>query len=163
MLIRNIGFKIYFSSKIWTIFANKILGRIVALDYGKVRTGIAVTDDLHLIASGLCTVETKNLLNFLIDYGSQETIDRFVIGEPRQMNNLPSESELLIKPFIDILGTAFPGIPIERQDERFTSKLAQRSLIESGISKKKRRDKSLIDEVSATLILQAHLNKYSEK
>ena len=138
------------------------MGRIVALDYGKVRTGIAVTDDLHLIASGLCTVDTKNLLSFLKDYRSKETIDRFVIGEPRQMNNLPSESEEFIKPFIKVLGDTFPGIPIERQDERFTSKLAQQSLIESGVGKKKRRDKALIDEVSATLILQAHLNKYSE-
>ena len=138
------------------------MGRIVALDYGKVRTGIAVTDDLHLIASGLCTVDTKNLLSFLKDYSSKETIDRFVIGEPRQMNNLPSESEEFIKPFVKVLGDTFPGIPIERQDERFTSKLAQQSLIESGVGKKKRREKALIDEVSATLILQAHLNKYSE-
>ncbi len=138
------------------------MGRIVALDYGKVRTGIAVTDDLHLIASGLCTVDTKNLLSFLKNYSRKETIDRFVIGEPRQMNNLPSESEEFIKPFIKVLGDTFPGIPIERQDERFTSKLAQQSLIESGVGKKKRRDKALIDEVSATLILQAHLNKYSE-
>ena len=138
------------------------MGRIVALDYGKVRTGIAVTDDLHLIASGLCTVDTKNLLSFLKDYGSKETIDRFVIGEPRQMNNLPSESEEFIRPFVKVLGDTFPGIPIERQDERFTSKIALQSLIESGIGKKKRRDKALIDEVSATLILQAHLNKYSE-
>ena len=138
------------------------MGRIIGLDYGKVRTGIAVTDELPLIASGLCTVDTKNLLSFLKNYSRQETIDRFVIGEPRQMNNLPSESEVFIKPFIEALSTAFPGIPIERQDERFTSKLAQQSLIESGVGKKKRRDKALIDEVSATLILQAHLNKYSE-
>ena len=138
------------------------MGRIVALDYGKVRTGIAVTDDLHLIASGLCTVDTKNLLSFLKDYSSKETIDRFVVGEPRQMDNLPSESEEFIKPFVKVLGETFPGIPIERQDERFTSKIAQQSLIESGVGKKKLRDKALIDEVSATLILQAHLNKYSE-
>ena len=149
--------------KIWAIFANKILGRIVALDYGKVRTGIAVTDELHLIASGLCTVDTKNLLQFLKEYGRQELIDRFVVGEPRQMDNTPSESESLIRPFLKQLDEIFPEIPIERQDERFTSKMAQLSLVESGIGKKRRRDKALIDEVSATLILQAYLDKISRK
>ena len=149
--------------KIWAIFANKILGRIVALDYGKVRTGIAVTDELHLIASGLCTVDTKNLLQFLKEYSRQELIDRFVVGEPRQMDNTPSESESLIRPFLKQLDEIFPEIPIERQDERFTSKMAQLSLVESGIGKKRRRDKALIDEVSATLILQAYLDKISRK
>ena len=136
------------------------MGRIVALDYGRVRTGIAVTDELHLIASGLRTVETRELLDFLISYSQQEQIDRFVIGEPKQMDNSPSEVEVLIKPFIEKLKKALPNIPVERQDERFTSKMAQRSLIDSGVRKMKRRDKSLVDEVSATLILQAHLNKY---
>ena len=135
------------------------MGRIVALDYGTVRTGIAVTDELHLIASGLCTVDTSGLLKFLKEYSEQETVDKFVIGEPKQMDNTASESEAHIKKFISKLKVSLPEIPIERQDERFTSKLAQRSLIESGVSKKRRRDKSLIDEVSATLILQAHLNK----
>ena len=137
------------------------MGRIVALDYGKVRTGIAVTDELHLIASGLCTVETKDLLDFLKTYEQQEAIDRFVIGEPRQMNNLPSESEAAIRAFIERLAKTFPDIPIERQDERFTSKLAKQSLLESGIRKKRRQDKALVDEISATLILQAHLSKYT--
>ena len=135
------------------------MGKIVALDYGKVRTGVAVTDDLHLIATGLCTVESKNLIPFLEEYNQEETIDTFVVGEPRQMNNLPSESEVLISTFIEKLKTAFPHIPVERQDERFTSKMAQKSLIESGVKKKKRRDKALLDEVSATLILQAYLDK----
>ena len=135
------------------------MGKIVALDYGKVRTGVAVTDDLHLIATGLCTVESKNLIPFLEEYNQEETIDAFVVGEPRQMNNLPSESEVLISTFIEKLKTAFPHIPVERQDERFTSKMAQKSLIESGVKKKKRRDKALLDEVSATLILQAYLDK----
>ncbi len=136
------------------------MGRIVALDYGTVRTGIAVTDELHLIASGLCAVETKGLLDFLKNYAEKETIDKFVVGEPKQMDNTASESEAHIKQFIAKLKNVFPGIPIERQDERFTSKMAQKSLIESGVSKKRRRDKYLIDEVSATLILQAHLSKY---
>ena len=159
MLRTNNGDKSYMDNKISAIFANKNLGRIVALDYGTVRTGIAVTDELHLIASGLCTVKTGGLLKFLKNYSEEETIDKFVIGEPKQMDNTASESETHIKSFILKLKELFPEIPIERQDERFTSKLAQRSLIESGISKKRRRDKSLIDEVSATLILQAHLSK----
>lgn len=155
--------KSYIDNKLWSIFANKILGKIVALDYGKVRTGVAVTDDLHLIATGLCTVETKELLPFLEKYNREESIDAFVIGEPRQMNNLPSESEELISPFIVKLRSVFPQIPIERQDERFTSKMAQRSLIESGVKKKKRQDKALLDEISATLILQAYLDKIKNR
>lgn len=137
------------------------MGRIVALDYGRVRTGIAVTDQLHMIASGLCTVETNNLIEFLKEYHQKEVIDKFVIGEPRQMNNQPSESEPMIRKFMESLLRIFPGIPIERQDERFTSKLAQRSLIDAGLGKKRRRNKALIDEVSATLILQAHINKFT--
>lgn len=162
MLRPNNESKSYTDNKIWAIFANKILGKIVALDYGQVRTGIAVTDELHMIASGLCTVDTQNLMEFLKDYNQQEELDTFVIGEPKQMNNLPSESETLIKSFIEKLAVNFPDIPIVRQDERFTSKMAQRSLIESGIGKKRRRDKSLVDEVSATLILQAYLNRLSK-
>lgn len=160
MLRINNELKSYMDNKIWAIFANKILGRIVALDYGTIRTGIAVTDELHLIASGLCAIETKGLLEFLKNYAEKETIDKFVVGEPKQMDNTASESEAHIKRFIAKLTNVFPGIPIERQDERFTSKMAKNSLIESGISKKRRRDKYLIDEVSATLILQAHLSKY---
>lgn len=162
MLRANNKSKSYIDNKLWIIFANKILGRIVALDYGKVRTGIAVTDDLHLIASGLCTVDTQNIMDFLKDYGQKEKLDLFVIGEPKQMNNLPSESENLIKSFIERLSVKFPDIPIMRQDERFTSKLALQSLVEGGVKKKRRQDKSLVDEVSATLILQAYLNKLTK-
>lgn len=135
------------------------MGRIVALDYGKVRTGIAVTDELQLIASGLTTVETKQLLNFLRKYVSEEKVEKFVIGEPKQMNNLPSESEELIKPFLRTLDGVFPKIPVERQDERFTSKMAFQTMIDSGLNKKRRRDKALVDEISATIILQAYLNR----
>lgn len=131
----------------------------MALDYGKVRTGIAVTDELQIIASGLTTVNTKDLLNFLRTYVQQENVVRFVVGEPKQMNNLPSESEALIKPFLNTLARTFPEIPIERQDERFTSKMAVRTMIDSGIGKQKRKNKALIDEISATIILQAHLNR----
>ncbi|MDL5512741.1 Holliday junction resolvase RuvX [Arenibacter sp. M-2] len=135
------------------------MGRILALDYGKQRTGIAVTDELQLIASGLTTVDTKELLNFLRKYVSEEKVEKFVIGEPKQMNNLPSESEELIKPFLRTLEGVFPKIPVERQDERFTSKMAFQTMIDSGLNKKQRRDKALVDEISATIILQAYLNR----
>lgn len=134
------------------------MARILALDYGKVRTGIAVTDELQLIASGLTTVETKNLISFLADYLDQEQVEKFVVGLPKQMDNSPSESEVLIQPFLTKLSAKFPGIPIERQDERFTSKMAFQSMLDSGMKKKKRQNKALVDEISATLILQAHLN-----
>jgi len=131
----------------------------MALDYGRVRTGIAVTDELQIIASGLTTVNTKELLNFLKVYVQQENVVKFVVGEPRQMNNLPSESEVYIKPFLKTMGEVFPHIPIERQDERFTSKMAVQTMIDSGIGKQKRRNKALVDEISATIILQAYLNR----
>jgi putative Holliday junction resolvase len=136
-----------------------IVGRIVALDYGRVRTGIAVTDELQLIASGLTTVATGNLINFLKEYAEKEEIAGFVVGEPRQMDNTPSDAEALIGPFLTTLGKEFPSLPIERQDERFTSRMALQSMIEGGLGKKKRRDKALVDEISATLILQAYLNR----
>lgn len=135
------------------------LGRLLALDYGKRRTGIAITDEMQLIASGLTTVDTDELMSFLKAYKDMDSVTGFVVGEPKQMNNLPSESEALIQPFIKNLAKQFPQIPISRQDERFTSKLAIRSLVEAGVKKKQRRNKALIDEVSATLILQAYLNK----
>jgi len=135
------------------------LGRIVGLDYGKKRTGIAVTDELQLIASGLTTVPTNELLEFLKKYISEEKVEKFVVGEPRQMNNTPSESEMYIAPFLSRLKKAFPEIPVVREDERFTSKLAIRTMIDSGLKKKHRRDKALVDEISATIILQAYLNK----
>ena len=135
------------------------MGRIVALDYGRVRTGIAVTDELQLIASGLTTVATGNLINFLKEYAEKEEIAGFVVGEPRQMDNTPSDAEVLIGPFLTTLGKEFPSLPIERQDERFTSRMAMQSMIVGGLGKKKRRDKALVDEISATLILQAYLNR----
>lgn len=135
------------------------MGRIVALDYGKVRTGIAVTDELQIIASGLTTVDTKDLLSFLRNYVKLEKVERFVVGEPKQMNNLPSESEELIKPFLRTLEGVFPKIPVERQDERFTSKMAFQTMIDSGLKKQQRKNKALVDEISATIILQAYLNR----
>lgn len=137
----------------------KSMGRILAIDYGKIRTGIAVTDELKLIASGLTTVNTKELFSFLTNYISQEQVELFIIGEPKQMNNLPSESEHLILPFINKLKSTFHKIPIKRVDERFTSKMAFQTMIDSGINKKQRSNKGLIDEISATIILQTYLNQ----
>jgi putative Holliday junction resolvase len=142
-------------------FCKKInLGRIIALDYGKVRTGIAITDELQLIASGLTTVPTKELIPFLKQYVANEEIDTLVIGEPKQMDNTPSESEILIQGFLKELKKVFPAMPIVRQDERFTSKMAMQSMIAGGMKKKQRRNKEMVDEISATLILQAYMNKY---
>lgn len=135
------------------------MARILALDYGKVRTGIAVTDELQLIASGLTTVETKDLIVFLVDYLEKEAVEKFVVGLPKQMDNTPSESEELIQPFLKKLLAKFPTIQIERQDERFTSKMAFQSMLDSGMKKKKRQNKAIVDEISATLILQAYLNR----
>ncbi|MDF0715876.1 Holliday junction resolvase RuvX [Muricauda sp. 334s03] len=136
------------------------MARILALDFGKVRTGIAVTDELQLIASGLKTIETKDLLTFLEEYTQKEQVERFVVGLPKQMDNTASESEVLIQDFLKKLTAKFPSIPMERQDERFTSKMAFQSMLDSGMKKKKRRDKALVDEISATLILQAYLNRF---
>ena len=135
------------------------MGRILALDFGKKRSGVAVTDPLQIIASGLATVETKQLLIFLKEYISKEKVDIFVVGLPKQMNNQPSESEHFIQPFIKKLKNTFPNIPIEREDERFTSKLAFQAMIDSGMKKKQRQNKATIDEISATLILQSFLNR----
>lgn len=135
------------------------MGRIISLDYGVKRTGIAVTDSLQLIASGLKTVETSALLQFLKDYCKTETVDVIVVGLPKQMNNQLSESEALIKPFVKILKSSFPLICIEREDERFTSKIALQSMIDGGSTKKQRRNKATIDQISATLILQSYLNR----
>jgi len=133
------------------------MARILAIDFGKVRTGLAVTDELQIIASGLTTVPTKELIDFLKDYVNKEQVELFLVGEPKQMNNEASESEVLITPFISQLRTFFPDIPIKRVDERFTSKMAAQTLLDSGVKKKKRQNKALLDEISATIILQSYL------
>jgi putative holliday junction resolvase len=135
-----------------------MMGRVLALDFGRVRTGIAVTDELQLIASGLTTVKTSDLLTFLKNYTSKETVDSFVVGLPKQMNNEPSESEILITHFLKKIQKAFPQTSIIRVDERFTSKMAFQSMIDTGLKKKHRRNKALIDEISATIILQSFLD-----
>lgn len=133
------------------------MARLLAIDYGTKRTGIAITDELQIIASGLTTVDTKQLLPFLKDYISKEKVELFIIGEPKQMNNEVSESEAAILPFIEKLSKAIPQIPIVRVDERFTSKMAFQTMIDSGLTKSQRRNKALVDEISATIILQSYM------
>ena len=133
------------------------MSRILAIDYGMKRTGIAITDELQIIASGLTTVDTNELIKFLKEYTTKESVELFVIGEPKQMDNTASESEALIIPFIIKLQKQFPKIPITRVDERFTSKMAFQTMIDSGLNKNQRKNKALVDEISATLILQSYL------
>jgi putative holliday junction resolvase len=134
------------------------MGRLLAIDYGSKRCGIAVTDEMQIIASGLTTVDTKNLINFLKSYCKDESVDLFLIGLPKQMNNELSETEPLILKCIKILKKEIPHIRIERVDERFTSKMAFQTMIDSGLKKKQRQNKALVDEISATLILQSYLH-----
>lgn len=133
------------------------MGRILAIDYGQKRTGLAVTDELKLIASALDTVPTMEVLGYLKKYILKNPVDCFVVGEPKQLDNSPSGSARFIEPFLKQLTQAFPGVRIERVDERFTSLLAGRAILESGIKKMARRDKSLVDRVSATIILQSFM------
>ena len=135
------------------------MGRLLAIDYGTKRTGIAITDELKLIASGLTTVNTKELLKFLNKYFTSENVDVVLIGEPRQRDGTHSLIEVEIKKFVIILSEAFPKLKIERVDERFTSKIALQTMIDSGLKKKQRQNKELIDEISATIILQDYLYK----
>ncbi|MDT0650151.1 Holliday junction resolvase RuvX [Autumnicola edwardsiae] len=135
------------------------MARILALDYGVKRTGIAVTDEMQIIASGLATVATKELLIYLEGYFKSENVELVLIGEPRQMDNTASESEVYIQEFLKKFSEKFPQMQMKRVDERFTSKMAFQSMIDSGMSKKKRKDKALVDEISATIILQSYLYK----
>ncbi|MCK9344111.1 MAG: Holliday junction resolvase RuvX, partial [Massilibacteroides sp.] len=120
-------------------------------------TGIAVTDILQLISNGLTTVKTADLLNFLKDYVAKEKVDRIIVGLPKQMNNAPSESMRYIEPFVNKLKKEIVDIPVEYYDERFTSVLAHRAMLDGGLKKKKRQEKALVDEISATIILQSYM------
>jgi putative Holliday junction resolvase len=133
--------------------------RILAIDYGMKRTGIAVTDEMQFIASGLTTVDSLKALDFLKDYFTKEKVERVLIGEPKQMNGLPSESAPLIEAFVTKFVAQFPDMQLERVDERFTSKMAFQTMIDSGLKKKQRQDKALIDEISATIMLQDYLSR----
>ena len=133
------------------------MARVLEIDFGKIRTGIAVTDELKIIASGLITVNTSDLLSFLKEYTSKEKVELFLMGLPKQMDNSDSESEALILPFLKKIEKLFPQIPMKRIDERFTSKMAFQTMIDSGMKKKQRRNKAMVDEISATIILQSYL------
>lgn len=134
------------------------MGRVLAIDYGKIRTGLAVSDIQRIIASPLQTVDTKNLFAFLDEYLKREEVDEFVVGLAKQMDNTPSESSVYIEPFVQELSLRFPQKKINRIDERFTSKIATQSILSAGANKKQRRDKRLVDLVSAVIILQDFLN-----
>lgn len=132
------------------------MARILAIDYGKKRTGLAVSDELQIIAGGLTTVETKTLLDYILNYLQRENVERIVVGLPKQMNNTPSENMVRIEPFVNRL-RKLVTIPVEFYDERFTSVLAHKAMLESGIGKMARRNKELVDEISATIILQSYM------
>ncbi len=133
------------------------MSRILAIDYGKKRTGIAVTDVLQIIANGLTTVPTHELPDFLLDYVKKEPVERIVVGHPKQMNNEDSENMRRIVPFVNRLKKMLPDIPVEYVDERFTSVLAHQAMLDGGLKKKDRQNKALVDEISATIILQSYL------
>lgn len=132
--------------------------RILSIDYGQKRTGIAVTDEMQIIASGLTTIPTHTLIDFLKDYFSKEKVESVLIGEPRQMNGQPSESASVINGFVTHFSNVFPDMKVIRVDERFTSKMAFQTMIDSGLNKKQRQNKGLIDEISATIMLQDYLS-----
>lgn len=129
----------------------------MAIDYGKKRTGIAVTDPMQIIANGLTTVATSELMDFLLKYTAQEKVERIVVGYPKQMNNKDSENMKRIVPFVNLLKKKLPDIPVEWVDERFTSVLAHQAMIDGGLKKSARQNKALVDEISATIILQSYL------
>jgi len=135
------------------------MSRILAIDYGIKRTGIAVTDELQIIASGLTTVPSETAIPFLKDYFSKEEVAKVLIGEPKQMNGLASESTPIIEKFVNDFKIAFPEIPVVRVDERFTSKMAFQTMIDSGLKKKQRQNKGLVDEIAATILLQDYLTR----
>ena len=135
--------------------------RVLAFDYGTKRIGIAVTDPLQIIATGLDTIHPKNIIEYLKKYLSTEQVELFVVGEPRQMNGSPSQSAPHIKGFITTLNKNFPEIPVEQIDERFTSKMASAVVAQSGFKKTDRQNKERLDTISATIILQTYLEKKS--
>ncbi len=133
------------------------MARILSIDYGKKRTGLAVTDPLQIIAGGLATVSTYKLFEWLDNYLKTEQVERVVVGEPKQPNGMPSENLGRVMVFVDKFRKTYPDIPLELVDERFTSVLAHRAMIDGGLRQKARRDKALVDEISATIILQSYL------
>lgn len=137
------------------------MARILAIDYGGKRVGIAVTDPAQIIASGLTTVHSQDVIKFLEDYCAKEEVSTIVVGEPKQLNNEPSQSAEMVNNFVMHLKRKFPSQSIERMDERFTSKLAVQTMVDSGLKKKSRQNKELVDEISATIILQSYMEQNS--
>ena len=135
--------------------------RIIAIDFGLKRTGLAVTDPLKIIATGLITVESKNLIPFLKDYFNKEPVEQIIIGEPKNWDDSDTHATPLVEACIKELQKNFPAIPIQKVDERFTSKMASRAMIEMGMKKKQRRNKAMVDEIAATIMLQEYLNSVS--
>lgn len=139
------------------------MGRILGIDYGKKRIGIAVTDPLQIFASPLATVSPSEFDSFIENYLRSEKIDAFIIGYPRQLNNQPSESVKYVNPFIAKIKKKYPGIAVHIIDERFTSQIAMKSMIAGGVKKSDRQDKSMVDRISASIILQSYLDTLSNK
>ena len=135
----------------------------MAIDYGKKRTGLAVTDPVRIIATALTTVATPTLLPYLKDYCAREEVDLFVVGEARHMDGTPSESMQYIEPFVEELKRTFPDKEVAHVDERFTSKIAFQTMIDSGLRKKQRRDKGMIDQIAATIILQSYMSTINNR
>lgn len=142
-----------------SLFGKSGQGRIMAIDYGLKRTGIAVTDEMQLIATGLTTIPSETAIPWLQSYFAKEKVEKVIIGIPKQMNNEPSQSAPLVAAFTEKFKTAFPDMPIEGIDERFTSKMAFQTMIDSGLKKKQRQNKALVDEISATIMLQDYLSR----
>ena len=134
------------------------MAKAIGIDYGKKRIGIAISDSLQIIASALTTIDTSNIFTFLKDLSEKEEIDCFVIGEPKNLDGTPTDSTVITKEFVAKLSKKYPHISIKRIDERFTSKIAKQSILDAGIKKMKRRDKALVDKVSAAIILQSYLD-----
>ena len=134
------------------------MAKVIGIDYGKKRVGIAVSDSLQIIASALTTIDTPNIFTFLKDLLEKEEIDCFVVGEPKNLDGTPTDSTVITKEFVAKLSKKYPHISIKRIDERFTSKIAKQSILDAGIKKMKRRDKALVDKVSAAIILQSYLD-----
>lgn len=136
------------------------MGRILSIDYGKKRTGLAVTDPLKIIATGLTTVETPKLMTFLKDYIIRESVEEVIIGMPTNMDDSDTHATPLVRNFIIQFKKVFPAIPIAEVDERFTSKMATRAMLDMGLKKKQRQNKALVDEIAATIMLQEYMNKF---
>jgi putative holliday junction resolvase len=139
---------------------NSGLGRVLAIDYGRKRVGLAVTDELRMIAGPLAAIDARDTISYLKTYLKKEQVDAFVVGLPLTLQNHPSESAEFIEPFVKLLRKEFPDVPVHRIDERFTSKMASAAILESGVNKKKRRDKFLVDQISAVIILQSFLESH---